>query len=574
MADAARIEPQQHGNEDGSVDPSWNIEEHSIISNNGNDTSSDTDDDAVTTESWSPMQPPTLLRTNCGMVAWKRDYLIIVGGTNMETRQCSDSVEMYEVNNNNPWKALPTLNIARRHCACCIVNERYLYVLGGNSNENGRFVDLESVERLDLERPIAFELVEDLPIPLRNATAFVWENQIYLIGGYSSRLENGTTYTTTNIKKKKNSNNEKSSTGGYLATIQQYHANGAATVVAQLPAGPRRLPAVFVLPQHRTLVIVGGYHPELGWTTDGCIFHLDDWSLAPSTTVNSNAAGVGGAAVPNLPIHGDAIFAYWTIGNQCHLISHRTYIMWEYGTSKWQQERADHVRGTRGLAMPNAIVSYEAEDWWYLDRPNSLGNLSIDSIQVQIETCQLILDRASTAGFWELQLLDEAAAAASRLPMLQELNGMLERIDQLERCKHSLVEKFTTLQQSRKFQECSSIAWSIRDIESALEEAYENLWSQNETLNVMDDADPQQQAQRRRFSVHLGGQLKRLSSSSKPHRTKSPVMVNKETLVRKSEDFQTPSRRKSSLLVERMLSKQDLKQLVLSSDRSKTGGVY
>jgi hypothetical protein len=596
-------EQQEDDAESYEGDPSMHITDD----DDGSGASSD-DDDA--TETWLPMVQPNVPRTDCGLVAWKRDYLIIVGGKSIETRQCVDSVELYDFasstmidngggggSSSTKWRNLPPLNVARRHCAVCIVQDRYLYVLGGNSNVNGSFVDLDSVERLDLDRPVAFDLLENLPVPIRNATPFVWEDQIYLIGGYSSFLECSVA-----IGHNTNSN------GGYLPSIVQYHGNpsdGESKVVAQLPA-VRRLPAVFVLPQHRKLVLCGGYHPTAGWTTDGCTFNLDDWSrnddvvfAVPKLPVPTNSAGGG---------DNNAIFAYWTIGNQCHVIVNRTYCMWEYGSPKWQSESADHIRGTRGLAVPNAIVAYdnagnEAYGWWNLDRPTTLGSLTIDAIADQISTCQLILHRATTAGFWELQLLDEAAAAAVRLPKLQRVMEMLESVHQLERHKQSLVDQFATLQQRLQFQQCRALAWSIRDVENDLEQAYDNLWSAEQAANSNDLADddvPQQQIRRRRSSVRLGGQLKRLESQSGHRRRplRQPQHVNLATQQqsvssmgdefllalgvespqkKSASQFKTPAsrrRRKSSLLLKGLLSYRDLKEIALSSDQSTTGGVY
>lgn len=77
-----------------------------------------------------------------GMVGWKDRYIIVVGSWHVEksTRTC----EIYDIENNE-WHMLPDLNEGTCAPGLIIVENRYLYKLGGTT-------DIGKVEMLDLHK--------------------------------------------------------------------------------------------------------------------------------------------------------------------------------------------------------------------------------------------------------------------------------------------------------------------------------------------------------------------------------------------------------------------------------------
>jgi hypothetical protein len=81
-----------------------------------------------------------------GMISWKDKYIIVVGSWHVKTsiRTC----EIYDIKKNE-WFMLPDLNEATCAPGLIIIEDRYLYKLGGTTN-------LGKVEMLDLIK-IKFE---------------------------------------------------------------------------------------------------------------------------------------------------------------------------------------------------------------------------------------------------------------------------------------------------------------------------------------------------------------------------------------------------------------------------------
>lgn len=77
-----------------------------------------------------------------GMISWKERYLIVVGSWHVEnsTRTC----EIYDIEKNK-WHSLPELNEGTCAPGLIIVENRYLYKLGGTT-------DIGKVEMLDLSK--------------------------------------------------------------------------------------------------------------------------------------------------------------------------------------------------------------------------------------------------------------------------------------------------------------------------------------------------------------------------------------------------------------------------------------
>ena len=77
-----------------------------------------------------------------GMISWKDRYLIVVGSWHVEssTRTC----EIYDIVKNK-WYLLPALNEGTCAPGLIIVENRYLYKLGGTT-------DIGKVEMLDLTK--------------------------------------------------------------------------------------------------------------------------------------------------------------------------------------------------------------------------------------------------------------------------------------------------------------------------------------------------------------------------------------------------------------------------------------
>ena len=77
-----------------------------------------------------------------GMICWQERYLIVVGSWHVvtSTRSC----EIYDIEENK-WTELPSLNEGTCAPGLIIVEDRYLYKLGGTT-------DIGKVEMLDLAK--------------------------------------------------------------------------------------------------------------------------------------------------------------------------------------------------------------------------------------------------------------------------------------------------------------------------------------------------------------------------------------------------------------------------------------
>ena len=77
-----------------------------------------------------------------GMIRWKESYLIVVGSWHVDTS--TRSCEIYDIQANK-WFELPSLNEGTCAPGLIIVEDRYLYKLGGTT-------DIGKVEMLDLSK--------------------------------------------------------------------------------------------------------------------------------------------------------------------------------------------------------------------------------------------------------------------------------------------------------------------------------------------------------------------------------------------------------------------------------------
>lgn len=77
-----------------------------------------------------------------GMICWQERYLIVVGSWHVETS--TRSCEIYDIEENK-WTELPSLNEGTCAPGLIIVEDRYLYKLGGTT-------DIGKVEMLDLAK--------------------------------------------------------------------------------------------------------------------------------------------------------------------------------------------------------------------------------------------------------------------------------------------------------------------------------------------------------------------------------------------------------------------------------------
>lgn len=92
---------------------------------------------------FEPLQDMNYSRDAHGITQWRNRYIIVVGSWH-----CNESMktcEMYDIETDK-WSMLPALNESTCAPGLIVVNERFLYKLGGTS-------DIGKVEMLDLEKP-------------------------------------------------------------------------------------------------------------------------------------------------------------------------------------------------------------------------------------------------------------------------------------------------------------------------------------------------------------------------------------------------------------------------------------
>ena len=78
-----------------------------------------------------------------GMIGWKDSHIIVVGSWHVETS--TKTVEMYSIAEDR-WTALPDLNYATCAPGLIIMEDRYLYKVGGTTN-------IRKIEKFDLLHP-------------------------------------------------------------------------------------------------------------------------------------------------------------------------------------------------------------------------------------------------------------------------------------------------------------------------------------------------------------------------------------------------------------------------------------
>ena len=78
-----------------------------------------------------------------GVIAWKNQFIIVVGSWHVE--QSTKTVEMYDIQQNK-WSMLPELNYSTCAPGLIVIKDRFLYKLGGTTN-------IRKIEFLDLLNP-------------------------------------------------------------------------------------------------------------------------------------------------------------------------------------------------------------------------------------------------------------------------------------------------------------------------------------------------------------------------------------------------------------------------------------
>lgn len=102
-------------------------------------------------------------------------------------KSMTTSVDMdYTKDDQMKWDDFPSLNIARNYSSFFVYNNNYLYVFFGYNQNRGY---LDSIERIDLKEPKAFEMVKyrnpkGLELKLNSMGAcFANSEEVYLLGG-------------------------------------------------------------------------------------------------------------------------------------------------------------------------------------------------------------------------------------------------------------------------------------------------------------------------------------------------------------------------------------------------------
>ena len=91
----------------------------------------------------APLAEMMYARDAHGVIAWKNQYIIVVGSWHVESS--TKTVEMYDIVANR-WEVLPELNYSTCAPGLIVIKDRYLYKLGGTTN-------IRKIEFLDLLSP-------------------------------------------------------------------------------------------------------------------------------------------------------------------------------------------------------------------------------------------------------------------------------------------------------------------------------------------------------------------------------------------------------------------------------------
>ena len=572
---------------------------------------------------WCQLPQARIPREFSGVVAWKRDNLVIVGGSSFDGKKlCLGSVEVFNFSSNS-WTLLEaTLHQPRRHCAVAIVDDRFLYVMGGNSNCDRSFVDIDTVERLDLLNPREFVvLTQRLPFPIRNAAALSWKSRIVIVGGYASSHENVLP------AKKGRKSTDAEQVPGYCRNLWVWDTSTNACIKLRNLSQPRWLPAIAIV--RGELLVAGGYNGKR-WLNDVESYHI----LRSQNTGELNEEH---SSIPCIPSTSPRIRAFWTRMNQLTLLSDNMMYTWDWGSPKWREEKiptegnstkgpvwkADDLSVPRSASSANCVVCLDSNRMlWKLDRP-CYNAASIDMLKAELLRCENDVQKAANVGFWELAALDKAASAHLRIPRLKDMLSKLGTIQWLQKQKDSLIEGFALSQATGAWDDCKTIALDIRDIDEDLEEAHGHL-RELENNDFFVDGKPHQKDKPRKKQVvgTYASPLRRkrpiLLQAAKaefPHLTNSSRQgelndccsvpstdksydatgisfeitsvgefdLSKDLIIEDipfagesepPERKKTPLRRQSSLLLHSLLSERDLKELARSSAQQSVDAVY
>lgn len=426
---------------------------------NSRDQSSD--EDGKGTSLWRYLPPPCVNREHFAMTSWKGESLILVGGSS--DNKCLDTVEMYNFRLRSWTQVSAKLQQARRHCAAVIVEDRYLYVIGGNSTAENSFVDLDTVEVLDLLEPEEFMLCQRcLPFPIRNVVALACESRIFIVGGYSSARENDGV--------------GNGAVPGYCDNVWAWDTNNNQCLVHHSLSQPRWQPAAVNI-RGDLLIVAGGYNGS-HWLDSVEVFHA----------VHANWKFKDSYSVPPIPSETPKVHGFWTRMNQFSILSNSKIYTWDWGSSQWRIESISDkgeeprpiwkeldVLVPRSASSANSLVCLDSDGTlWELEKPQ-YSDLSIRKLERELRDCKRAIEVASKVGFWELAALDKAAAAEVRVPQLERMLAQLEKIASLQRQKDALVEGFVLSQSACDWGTCRRLAWDIRDVEEDLDEAHRSL---------------------------------------------------------------------------------------------------
>lgn len=115
----------------------------------------------------------------CHGIANKKDVdIYVVGGMN-ESGELATG-EVYNIRTNT-WNSLPNISEARKNCALCILSDKYLYLIGGDTKTS-------AIEVLNLNDPKHWETknIVNAPIIEKAGAIQIADNQILVFGGKSN----------------------------------------------------------------------------------------------------------------------------------------------------------------------------------------------------------------------------------------------------------------------------------------------------------------------------------------------------------------------------------------------------
>lgn len=84
----------------------------------------------------------------CTLRLLPQTEVLVMGG--VQNQKQSKKCEVYSLQTDE-WRALPDLNVARGSASACILANRFLYCIGGYTNEEEGSRLLDCIEMLDLD---------------------------------------------------------------------------------------------------------------------------------------------------------------------------------------------------------------------------------------------------------------------------------------------------------------------------------------------------------------------------------------------------------------------------------------